>query len=177
METTILRDISREDFSDDPHAAKYRGELDAHADAFTRLFGLLNDPANEQRLIDAEMHNLPALSGVVRFIEAEPSIVRILAAGPPGYRFRQAVGVAVKLKMAKLGWRTTGRKGIVKGARHFTKAAHYAADPGAAADHTSRALSVLNAVAELGDDNERETTGQELMAALAATRRSEGRPF
>ena len=31
----------------DPHAAKYRGEIDAHPEAFTRLFALLNDRANE----------------------------------------------------------------------------------------------------------------------------------
>jgi hypothetical protein len=166
-----------QDFGRDPHAAKYRGELDAHPDAFERLFALLNDPANEQRLIDAEMHNLPALSGVVRFIETEPAIERVLAGGSSGFRFRQTVGVAIKLKMAKLGWRTTGRKGTVKGAKHFTKAEHYMADPGSESDYAARASSVLHAIAEIGDDDERDQTGRELMDALAATRHAEGRPF
>jgi len=177
MGTATPRDVGAADFSADPHAARYRGELEAHPDAFLRLFTLLNSPANEQRLVDAEMHNLPALAGVVRFIETDPSIAPVLAAGAPGFRFRQTVGVAVKLKMAKLGWRTTGRKGTVRGSRHFTKAEHYAVDPETGTDYAKRALSALDAVSEIGDSAERESTGQELMAALAATRHNDGRPF
>ena len=175
--TAIRRLVGAGDFGRDPHAAKYIGELDSHPDAFMRLFAVLNDPANEQRLIDAEMHDLPALAGVVRFIEAEPSIDRILSTGSSSFRFRQTVGVAVKLKMAKLGWRTTGRKGTVKGAEYFTKAEHYVADPESNSDDTAKGLSALDAVAEIGDDNERGRTGQELMEALAATHHAEGRPF
>lgn len=63
MKTTTRTDVGAADFNADPHAAKYRGELEAHPDAFRKLFALLNTPANEQRLIDAEMHNLPALAG------------------------------------------------------------------------------------------------------------------
>jgi len=174
---TITNNISQDDFSSDPHAAKYRGELTRHPEAFVRLFSLLNDPANEQRLIDAEMHNLPALSGVVRFIEADPAIRPILAEGRAGYRFRQTVGVALKLKMAKLGWTTTGRKGTVKGAEHFTKAEHYVDDHSTRDDPAVRALAALDAVAAIGDDNEREATGRELMGALASTRQAEGRSF
>lgn len=175
--TAFAHDIHQDDFLDDPHASKYRDELDRRPEAFVRLFALLNDPANEQRLIDAEMHQLPALCGVVRFIEADPAIKAVLAEGRAGYRFRQTVGVALKLKMAKLGWRTTGRKGSVKGASHFTKAEHYVADPSTRDDPASRALAALDAVAAIGDHDEREATGRELMDALAATRHAEGRPF
>ena len=175
--TATTHSISQDDFTNDPHAAKYRGELTRHPEAFVRLFALLNDPANEQRLIDAEMHDLPALCGVVRFIEADPAIKPVLAEGRAGYRFRQTVGVTLKLKMAKLGWRTTGRKGTVKGAKHFTKAEHYVADSSTPDDPTARALAALDAVAAIGDDDERDATGRELMDALAATRRAEGRPF
>ena len=132
---------------------------------------------NEQRLTDAEMHNLPALAGVVRFIEADPAIERILISGPPGFRFRQSVGVAVKLKMAKLGWRSTGRKGAVKGASHFTKAERFAPGPAAGDDYAAGALAAIDAVGQIGEDSERQSTGRALMDALAATRRSEGRPF
>jgi hypothetical protein len=79
METATRSDIGAADFYADPHAAKYQGELEAHPDAFQNLFELLN--FNEQRLTDAEMHNLPALAGVVRFIEADPAIERILISG------------------------------------------------------------------------------------------------
>jgi hypothetical protein len=177
MDTTIRRLVNADDFNQDPHAAKYRGELDRHPDAFADLFAILNEPANEQRLMDAEMHGLPALTGVVRFIESEASINRILKSGPSGFRFRQTVGVAIKLKMARLGWCTTGKKGVVKGAEHFTKAEHYEADPANNSDYTAGALSALEAVAEIGDDSERDQTGQQLMEALTTTRHAEGRPF
>lgn len=78
----ILREISAEDFDRDPHAAKYRGEIDAHPEAFNRLFALLNDYDNKHHLTGAESYGFPALSGVVRFIEADPAIVRVLEAGP-----------------------------------------------------------------------------------------------
>ena len=177
METATRSDIGAADFYADPHAAKYQGELEAHPDAFQNLFELLNLPANEQRLTDAEMHNLPALAGVVRFIEADPTIERILVSGPPGFRFRQSVGVAVKLKMAKLGWRSTGRKGAVKGASHVTKAERFAPGPAAGDDYAAGALAAIDAVGQIGEHSERQSTGRALMDALAATRRSEGRPF
>ena len=175
--TATLHPIGESDFTDDPHATRYRDELDRHPEAFRRLFALLNDPTNEQRLVDAEMHRLPALCGVVRFIESDPAIEPVLAEGRGAHRFRQTVGVAVKLKMAKLGWRTTGRKGTVRGATYFTKAEHYAAAETPGDDPREKALAALDAVAEIGDDTEREATGRRLMAALAATRRAEGRPF
>lgn len=178
METaTSTHTISLDDFSHDSHAAKYRDELSRHPQAFVRLFALLNDVANEQRLMDAEMHGLPALCGVVRFIEADPAIRPVLAEGRSGHRFRQTVGVALKLKMAKLGWTTTGRKGTAKGAEHFTKAEHYIADSSAQDDPAARALATLDAVARIGDDDEREATSRELMDALADTRRADRRPF
>ena len=177
MTTASTRDISQHDFLDDPHASRYRDELTRRPEAFVRLFALLNDPANEQRLMDAEMHQLPALCGIVRFIETDPTIRSVLDEGPSGHRFRQTVGVAVKLKMAKLGWKTTGRKGTIRGGEHFTKAEHYVADPSTVDDPAARALATLDAVAAIGDDDEQEATLNELMEALAATRRAEGRPF
>lgn len=168
--------ITADDFARDSHASRYQGELSRHAEAFHSLFGLLNDAANEQRLIDAEMHGLPALSGIVRFIEADPIIARSLGDGSFTVRTRQTVGVAVKLKMAKLGWRTTGKKGVVRGSRHFAKAERFIG-PRPTPAETSQALAALDDVAAIGDDHERESTGQELMKALAASRRGERRPF
>ena len=72
-----------EDFGFDSRAAGHRRVLEAKSDAFERLLEaksdaferllrLLNNPANEQRLVDAEALGLPALAGVVRFIESDP---------------------------------------------------------------------------------------------------------
>jgi hypothetical protein len=117
--------ITLQNFAADRHAATYVPELDAHPIARNRLLDLLNDPENEQRLIHAEEHERPPLAGVVRLLEADPAIAEVLATGPAGYRFRQAVGVAIRLKMEELGWTTTGRKGAIPHAQHFTKAERY----------------------------------------------------
>ncbi len=175
--TGLRRELWAADFAADTYAVKYHGEFGRHPEAFLRLLSLLNDPANEQRLLDAEMHGLPALCGVVRFIEADPILGALISRDATAVRARQTIGVAVKLKMAKLGWRGTGRKGVVKGARHFAKAEHFARNETALVDASSRALAALDAVAAIGSDDEREETARMLMAALADSRRAEGRPF
>jgi hypothetical protein len=113
------------DFVADRHASAYVPALEAHPMATNRLLGLLNDPENEQRLIHAAELEQPALLGVSRFLEADSEIVTVLELGSAGYRFRQAVGVAIRLKMEAFGWSTTGRKAAVSGARYFTKAECY----------------------------------------------------
>ena len=175
MNYRLFREVSADDFYRDPHDAKRRDQLEAHPEAFDRLFALLNDPANEQRLVDAEMHGFPALAGVVRLVEGDPVIARVLEAG--GKRFHQTIGVAVKLKMEKLGWQKAGRKGTVRGSRHFTKAERYVNAAPTDNGYTARALKALETVEQIGDEQERAQTGRELMEALAATRRAEGRPF
>ena len=173
----LIRKLGIDDFARDPHAAKYRDELEARPDAFNRLFALMNDPANEQRLVDAEMLGLPALAGIARFVEADPVIARTLEPDQDGNRFRQTVGVAVRLKMELMGWQKTGRKGTVRGSRFFTKAERYVYDQQSNNTHSKRALAVLEAIQQIGDDQEREETCRELMEALESTRREEGRPF
>ena len=174
----ILRELSAEDFDRDPHAAKYQGEINAHPEAFNRLFALLNDHANEHQLTSAESYGFPALSGVVRLIEADPSILHVLEAGQDGHRFRQAVGVAIRLKMEKIGWAATGMKGTVQGSSYFTKAERFIKEPPLDGDeYKARALAAMDAIAEIGDAEEQEQTYREIKEALAATRRAEGRPF
>ena len=173
----MRKELRVEDFGMDSHAAKYIGALEAKSEAFERLLLLLNDPSHEQRLIDAEAHGLPALAGVVRFIESDAVISRELTGKGGSLRFRQAVGVAVKLKMAKLGWRVTGSKGAVRGARHFVKAEHYAQAPDSDERYETRVLAVLDELGRIGDEAERERTRRELLRALARTRAGEGRPF
>jgi hypothetical protein len=178
MVTTIhSTQLRPEDFSEDAHARRYRGELEVHPDAMRRLIELLNEPANEQRLLDAEAQGMPALAGIVRFVEGDPTIETVLRQGTQGHRFRQTVGVAIKLKMNRLGWRTTQRKGAVKNARYFTKAEHYESDRSAEDDFAAGALATLGRLEDIGDDEERAETGRELMGALATTRADEGRVF
>ena len=165
------------DFKRDSHAAKYVVELDCRPEAAERLFWLLNKPDNEQRLIDAEANGMPALAGVARFLEDDPVIGEVLDSDPVELRFRQAIGVAIKLKMAKLGWVPAGKKGAVKGSRHFTKAERYNCTHLDHEAYWERATAALEAIMHIGDQEEHEETGRYLMKALAETRRLEGRPF
>lgn len=165
------------DFKRDSHAAKYVVELDCRPEAAERLFWLINSLANEQRMVDAEMNGMPALAGVARFLENDPIIGEVLDSDPVSLRFRQAVGVAIKLKMAKLGWRTTGTKGAVRGSRHFTKAERYAQEHFDEDSRRERAIAALERVKHIGDQQEQEESFNYLMDALAETRRAEGRPF
>ena len=172
---TTFVDIN--DFKRDSHAAKYVVELDGRPEAARRLFWLLNEPANEQRLEDAEMNGMPALAGVARLLEDDLVIGEVLDSDPVSLRFRQAVGVAIKLKMAKLGWKTTGTKGAVRGSRHFTKAERFAQEELDRDAYRDRALAAMERVRNIGSKREQEETGRYLMEALAETRRAEGRPF
>lgn len=115
--------LSVQDFLHDRHAATYVSELDAHPEATNRLLELLNDRENEDRLRHASERHRPALDGIVHLLEDDPAIADVVR-GPAGLRFRQAVGVAIRLKMESLGWATTGTKSTVR-ASHFTKAERY----------------------------------------------------
>ena len=112
-------------FRDDPHAAKYRDVVEDHADAMTRVFSILDDPSHRQQLVAAETYGRPALSGVVRDIEVDEIVDPVLASAD-SLRFRQAVGVAVRLTMEAMGWATTGKKGPVRGSTHFRTSERYA---------------------------------------------------
>lgn len=171
-----LRELSTKDFDHDLHAAKYRGDIDAHSEAFNRLFALLNDYDNEHRLASAEIHGFPALAGVVRLIEADPAIARALENDQDGQRFCQAVGVAIRLKMEKIGWAAVGMNGIIRGSSYFTEAERFIKEPPLDGDeYKVRALAATDAISKIGDVEEQEQTYREIKEALAATRHAEGR--
>lgn len=169
------RPLTRQHFEGDRHASRYLGALGENREAFDDLLAILNDPANEQRLIDAERNGRPALAGVVRMIERNPVIASLLESGESGHRFRQGVGVAVRLKMENLGWSKTGRKGAVPG-RFFTKAERYE-PPRESGSYADRVKSALDGLSAIGDDAERAETAELLYERLAETRAAEGRPF
>lgn len=169
--------LTVERFLADPHAAKYRDVVDRDGAAFERVLEVLNDHEIVHDMSSATRLDLPALQGAVEPIEADEVIVAVLD-GPQGQRFRQAVGVAVRLKMESLGFATTGRKGSVR-SRWFSRAERYQPQTAEAwsAGRRARALAGLERVAELGDEDEHRESSAILMAALAATRRAERRPF
>lgn len=111
----------RSAFEADAHGSKYLGVLDAHPGARDRFFDLLNQACNEHRLLDAEALGHPALAGIVRFLDEDPDVGPVVATE---LRFRQAVGVGIRLKMEELGWAKTGVKGPVA-STHFSRAERY----------------------------------------------------
>ncbi|MHC4403922.1 MAG: hypothetical protein ACYTG0_30050 [Planctomycetota bacterium] len=88
--------------------------LDDPEQPFDEVLAFFNDLDRQRRMEESETHhNRPALAGVVRELEAQPSIDRFLASEHPRRtkRLRQAVGVVVRIIMEERGWRKTGKKG------------------------------------------------------------------
>lgn len=164
--------VDRTAFEIDRYATRFLGAIDAQPAVADRLFALLNDPANERRLGDASADGRPAVSGIARLLASDPVIGGALQ-NRADHRLRQLIGVAVRLKMERLGWATTGRKATV-GSRHIGKAEVYARSRD---DSKGRALAALDRVSEIGDETERAETVGALIDALAASRAAEGRPF
>jgi hypothetical protein len=115
--------IDRNTFADDEHGRLYLKVLDAHPAARDRFFELANDGCNEHRLIDAELLGHAALNGIVRFLDSDPTTGPVVE---KDLRFRQAVGVGIRLKMEELGWMKTGTKGPVLSG-NFSRAERYIA--------------------------------------------------
>ena len=82
--------------------------------AFEPILEFFEDPGRQRRLVESELHHdRPALAGVIRELEARPDVDTFFRSndGHETMRFRQAVGVIVRIIMEQQGWRTTGRKG------------------------------------------------------------------
>jgi hypothetical protein len=117
--------ITIDDFNERPDAA-YRKELERHPKATANLFSILNDEENGARLRHASELQLPALLGVVGTIENDGDIALVISESRGGLRYRQAIGVAVKLRMRDMGsWKTTGKKGSLARSRYFKSAEIY----------------------------------------------------
>jgi len=117
--------LSLSQFKTDRHGAAAFEVLDAHKVPTQRLLDLLNDPANEQRMVHAEQRDQPPMAGVVALIEGDAQILGALKSPTSGKKYRVAVAVAVKLKMLDMGWSTTGRQGQVGNSKFFEKAERF----------------------------------------------------
>lgn len=81
---------------------------------FDRVLAFFSDENRQRRMEESEIHHdRPAFAGVVRELEAQEVVTQYFAAQHPRLtkRFRQAVGVIVRMIMEGRGWRKTGRKG------------------------------------------------------------------
>ena len=81
---------------------------------FSDILDFFDDPARQQRMIDSELHHdRPPLAGVIRELETGADVHGFFLANEASAttRFRQAVGVVVRIVMEHHGWHKTGRKG------------------------------------------------------------------
>lgn len=86
--------------------------------AFDLVLSFFDDPDRQRRMIESEQHHLrPPLAGVVRELEVDVVILLVYFGLSPkqAVRFRQAIGVVVRLVMHKHGWHSAGTRGSLAG--------------------------------------------------------------
>ena len=106
--------ITRAEFLEDRQGRTFSDVLNDPEQPFDDVLAFFDDAQRQRRMEDAEIHHdRAALSGVVRELEAQPTIDQFLSAKDPRRtkRLRQAVGVVVRIIMEQRGWRKTGKKG------------------------------------------------------------------
>ena len=106
--------VTREDFLKDPQGRTFADVVNDPEQPFDRVLQFFNQSERQRRMEESELHHDRApLAGVVRELESVPEIDRFLAAAQikRNNRFRQAIGVLVRMIMERRGWQKTGRKG------------------------------------------------------------------
>jgi hypothetical protein len=106
--------ITRDDFANDRQGRTFADVWEEAEQPFAELLEFFAYEDRQRRMEEAEIHHdRPALGGVVRELESHPLIHEFLATAEPrlAKRFRQSVGVLVRIIMESRGWRKTGRKG------------------------------------------------------------------
>lgn len=106
--------ISRKDFLDDRQGKTFADVANDAQQPFDIILEFFNDADRQRRMEEAELHHdRSPLAGVVRELESLPAIDRFFADRQTrrNTRFRQAIGVLVRMIMERRGWRKTGRKG------------------------------------------------------------------
>ncbi len=106
--------ISRSDFAADRQGRTFSDVLNDPAQPFDEVLAFFSDSCRQRRMEESEIHHDRApLAGVIREFEAAPAIDAYFAAAPSAQtkRFRQAIGVLVRIVMERRGWKKTGRKG------------------------------------------------------------------
>ena len=106
--------ISRTDFLNDPQGKTFADVVNDVNQPFDAVLKFFNDADRQRRMDESELHHdRSPLAGVVRELESLPELDRFLgdAQTRRNTRFRQAIGVLVRIIMERRGWKKTGRKG------------------------------------------------------------------
>jgi len=106
--------ITRQGFLQDRQGRTFADVLNDPEQPLDDVLSFFNDEARQRRMEESEIHHdRPPLAGVVRELEAQPSVDEFLSSKHPRRtkRLRQAVGVVARMIMERLGWKKTGKKG------------------------------------------------------------------
>ena len=106
--------ITRDDFLADRQGRTFVDVATHSERPFSAALEFFNDGDRQRRMEESEIHHDRApLAGVVRELESIPAINRFLGRihAHRSQRFRQAVGVLIRMIMEGRGWEKTGKKG------------------------------------------------------------------
>jgi hypothetical protein len=116
--------ITRDDFLADRQGRTFSDVVTGSERPFAAALKFFADDERQRRMEESEIHhNRAPLAGVVRELESLPTVNRFLARIHPrrSQRFRQAIGVLIRMIMEQRGWEKTGKKGSL-GVRNTTAA-------------------------------------------------------
>ncbi len=103
--------VMRENFLQDPQGKTFTDVLNDPVQPFDLVLEFFADASRQQRMEASELHHDRApLAGVVRELEAEPAVKEFFTSihDTRSIRFRQAIGVLVRMIMEQRGWQKTG---------------------------------------------------------------------
>lgn len=106
--------VTKADFLADPQGARFRDVVEDSRIDFDAWCAFFSNAVRQQRMKDAEQdHARPALAGVVKELEATDCFRNFFSRYPrqDTGRYRQALGVLVRMIMEGEDWQKTGRKG------------------------------------------------------------------
>ena len=106
--------VLREHFLQDTQGKTFTDVLTDPVQPFDLVLEFFADSSRQRRMEASELHHdRAALAGVVRELEAQPAVNEFFTTikDVRSIRFRQAIGVLVRMIMEQRGWQKTGRKG------------------------------------------------------------------
>ena len=106
--------VTRHDFLNDFQGKTFTDVVDDPEQPFDAVLAFFDNADRQRRMEESELHHdRSPLAGVVRELEAEPTVDAFLSGvhTHKSTRLRQAIGVLVRMIMEARGWQKTGRKG------------------------------------------------------------------
>ena len=106
--------ITRDEFLADRQGRTFVDVVNECEPPFAEALKFFDNSDRQRRMEESEIHHDRApLAGVVRELEAVPTINRFLGRihARRSQRFRQAIGVLIRIILERRGWKKTGKKG------------------------------------------------------------------